>query len=487
MDSVICYLIIYCYDDRLLVAEMIRTDKNYVKKLEHLIDQAQNAGNRRIAIMTQLFLLILTSCTKNYDLAEKFFLLCLTYIQMSLDNTQSYHYNRIPMSLFFKSILHIMKYEPIQEIIAQHYLNLFTDILINYEKKCLHENIIYRECAMIACTILWSLSFNENIRKQLKHCDKDFFDVLQAINTNTNESTVKQATCGLLYNLNRLVFDRNSSTANDNFGKTIGISYDSSDQATVVMIEQELNKSGYRVWTNYDHMDDQFVPTFVSLMTSTQYLIVCLSDMYRMNNRCRTELLYATASGHHVLSWKVQIPTNDPEENERVRVRAVETLLKRITSIGTTSQQGAELGEVAIHMEKHSTPTNFNRRRRTKQIMNVENWTNAEVLAWCEPLNMPGFSKLFARFDGQSVLKLYEFCKQNSTETVAVLNNDLHNICKQENEVDIQISVHEFIRFQIEVEKLITPSIMRGSALSLSSWKSSLPKKRLKIRTCSIL
>jgi hypothetical protein len=102
---------------------------------------------------------------------------------------------------------------------------------------------------------------------------------------------------------------------------------------------------------------------------------------------------------------------------------------------------------------------------------------------------MPGFSKLLANFDGQSVLKLYEFCKKNSTETVTLLNNDLHSVCKKGNISDIQISVHEFIRFQIEVEKLLstTTTGLENSSRSLSSLKCDIYKKRSQIKFCTIL
>jgi hypothetical protein len=208
IDSTICYLIIYCFDNRLLVEKLLQTNEHYITKLENLIEKAQTYGNRRIGIMSQLFFLILTSCTKNEDLSQKFFLQCLTYIQMSLENLHSYHYNRIPMSMFFKSLIHIIKYEYIQEIIAKNYLNLFTNVIINYEKNNLYENIIYRECTMITFTILWSLSFNENIKKLLKQYEQSLFDIIQKINTNTNDMAVKQTTCGLLYNLDRLDLSR---------------------------------------------------------------------------------------------------------------------------------------------------------------------------------------------------------------------------------------------------------------------------------------
>jgi hypothetical protein len=61
---------------------------------------------------------------------------------------------------------------------------------------------------MITLNILWSLSFNENIKKIFKQIEQNFFHVLQKININTNEMSVKQTTCGLLYNLNRLDLSR---------------------------------------------------------------------------------------------------------------------------------------------------------------------------------------------------------------------------------------------------------------------------------------
>ena len=36
------------------------------------------------------------------------------------------------------------------------------------------------------------------------------------------------------------------------------------------------------------------------------------------------------------------------------------------------------------------------------------------LFTWCQSINLPGFFKLIANFDGRSVIKLYEFCKQNS-------------------------------------------------------------------------
>ena len=125
---------------------------------------------------------------------------------MALENIHSYHYNRIPMSMFFKSLIHIVKYEYIQEIVAKQYFYLFINVIHNYDKKNLYDNLTYRECTMITFSILWSLSFNENIKKLLKQSDQNFFDIIQKINT--NEIFVKQATCGLLYNLDRLDLSR---------------------------------------------------------------------------------------------------------------------------------------------------------------------------------------------------------------------------------------------------------------------------------------
>lgn len=211
-DSTISYLIIYCFDDRQIVRDLLQNHNHYLKSFEQLIDQAQTFGNQRIAIMSQLLLLIFTSCVKNEDLTERLFLSCLTYIEMSLDNPHSYHYNRIPMSMFFKSLVHIVKYDYIQEIIRRQFWDLFIQMIINYEKNDLHPNAIYRECVMITLNILWTLSFNEQAKKCLKQMEQTFSETIEQINRQSSEPLVKQSTCGLLFNLDRLNLSRVSET-----------------------------------------------------------------------------------------------------------------------------------------------------------------------------------------------------------------------------------------------------------------------------------
>ena len=213
LDSTISYLIIYCFDDRQVVRDLLQTDERYLNHFEQLIDQAQTFGNRRIAIMSQLLLLIFTSCAKNEYLTEGLFLSCMTYIQMSLSNYHSYHYNRIPMSMFFKSLVHIVKYDYIQEIIRRQHSDLFIQVIINYDKNDLHFNVIYRECVMITLNILWTLSFNEQAKKLLRQMDQSFFETIEKISRESNEPLVKQSTCGLLFNLDRLNLSRVSAPA----------------------------------------------------------------------------------------------------------------------------------------------------------------------------------------------------------------------------------------------------------------------------------
>ena len=262
------------------------------------------------------------------------------------------------------------------------------------------------------------------------------------------------------------------------------------------MIEQELNKAGHRVWTTYDHMNDHFIPSFISSIRTTQYLIVCLSDMYRSNNRCRTELLYATSSGHRVLSWKVHPPTNNSDDDEQLRQRGIETLLKRISlneyenlPTGSTPDIATAVAEIPADSRWHRA-----QRRRTRNVINLEHWSNTEVIHWCQSIDLPGFSKLIAQYDGPSVIRLYDFCKHNSAEIIAALNRDLHGVCDQESIPAMEITVHEYIRFQIEVEKLLSKSSrlassstsLYKSSSSLSASKLNLQKKRSKLKSCHL-
>ena len=86
-------------------------------------------------------------------------------------------------------------------------------------------------------------------------------------------------------------------------------------------------------------------------------------------------------------------------------------------------------------------------------------------------------------YDGQSVIKLYEFCKHNSAETISILNKELEILCQQDHSELVEISVHEFIRFQIEVEKILFETKFSGRT---SASLFSVYKKRSKMRLCSL-
>lgn len=235
------------------------------------------------------------------------------------------------------------------------------------------------------------------------------------------------------------------------------------------MIEHELNRLGHRVWTSYEPIAGEFLPAFAAMLQTTKYLIVCLSDMYRWNNRCRAELLYATSEGHQVLSWKVHRPTGNADEDEEDRQRNLQILFDRIGSNDVEEQ------EVKIDFPPP------NERRRFRPPPNPNRWTNSHVVRWCQEMNFVAFEKLLRQHDGQGLMKLYQFCKNNSPETISVLNNDLLQLAdEEENRSPIVLSVHEYIQFQVEVEKFLLSNNENRS-------NSASPRKRFKWKFCRIL
>lgn len=260
------------------------------------------------------------------------------------------------------------------------------------------------------------------------------------------------------------------------------------DRGTVEMLEYELNKAAYRVWTSYDQMDGDFLPTFASMLRTSHYLIVCLSDFYRSNNRCRSELLYAMSSGHHVLSWTAK---KAEQQDEISRIQGVDVLLRRISSneyenVKWVKKDDVDGGFGEIYIECRSPSRRLIRRRTTKRDIKLEDWSKYQVRLWCQSIHLGAFEKLIMNYDGQSVIKLYEFCKSNSVETISALNKDLRTICHEENLDEMEITVHEYIRFQLEVEKVLSNSTI--SLLSRTSTSLfNLHRGRSNLKICTLL
>ena len=206
LDSIICYLIIYCYDDQVVVKQLLENVDDYVELFEKLIEQSEKNSNRRITILSKLFLLILLNSNKQETLTKTLVKSCLNCIETALKNISTYHYNRIPMSMFFKSLMQIVKHEYIQELILENYFDLFIETIRNYENFHLNDNPIYHESVIILWNILWSISFHERVKKRFQQLDEQFLDIILSTNINARDVSIKQSTCGLLYNLDRLDF-----------------------------------------------------------------------------------------------------------------------------------------------------------------------------------------------------------------------------------------------------------------------------------------
>jgi alpha-glucuronidase len=97
-----------------------------------------------------------------------------------------------------------------------------------------------------ACTLLWNLSFDQNVRKSY-HDHKRLNEILNTIANTTSNDELRRAASGCLCTLGGGPTTKVSSTATGN--KEIMISYNHDVKQVSKQIKDYLANDGYDVWS----------------------------------------------------------------------------------------------------------------------------------------------------------------------------------------------------------------------------------------------
>ena len=144
----------------------------------------------------------------------------------------------------------------------------------------------------IVYDILWGLSFNKDIQQQLRS-NSSFLSKLPHLIKECNNEQMRKAICGILWNLEINREDRPTSEINGEKIFDIMISYSHKDKVLCKQLYEELTKSGYRVWIDFDQMHGNVMDTMAQAIEQSHTVIICMSEEYRKSNYCRAEAHYA--------------------------------------------------------------------------------------------------------------------------------------------------------------------------------------------------
>ncbi|CAF4257734.1 unnamed protein product, partial [Adineta steineri] len=105
----------------------------------------------------------------------------------------------------------------------------------------------------IVYDIIWALSFNHDIQQQLRS-NPSFIQKLSQLAKESDDEQVRKTTHGILWNLEIDHQDRSISQSTKQNTFDIMISYSHKEKVLCKQLYDELTKSGYRVWIDFDQM-----------------------------------------------------------------------------------------------------------------------------------------------------------------------------------------------------------------------------------------
>jgi len=291
----------------------------------------------------------------------------------------------------------------------------------------------------IAFDIIWGLSFNPNIQRQLRS-STSFMSKLVHLAKESDNEQMRKTIHGILWNLE--INHEDHSTSETYNGKTfdVMISYSHKEKVLCKQIYDELIREGYRVWIDFDQMHGNVMDAMAKGIEQSQIIIICMSEQYRKSNYCRAEAHYAFQRERKIVPILLQKHYKPDgwllfligqllyvDFNKYEFPRAMEMLLKELKAEDThdidniTPVRPKEEVDIAPPILPVSLP-----RISQSSILsqNILEWTQAQVQEWLRGHNLVQMSRLLTNCDGRSLVYLSKYMKNGKAQQVLTLLQD---------------------------------------------------------------
>jgi hypothetical protein len=308
----------------------------------------------------------------------------------------------------------------------------------------------------IVYDILWGLSFNKDIQQQLRS-NSSFLSKLPHLIKECNDEQMRKAICGILWNLEINREDRPTSEINGEKKFDIMISYSHKDKVLCKQLYEELTKSGYRVWIDFDQMHGNVMDTMAQAIEQSHTVIICMSEEYRKSNYCRAEAHYAFQRQRKIVpvllqkhykpdGWLLfligQLIYIDFIKYEFDRAKNM--LLKELHETNFPEANIIPVRPKDIVVASSITPES-SRKSSVSLVLpqNMLEWTSMHVQDWLIEHKLIQMSHLLADCDGRSLFYLSKYMKH--TELQHILTSFREEALRQLKE---NLSFIELSRFQ---------------------------------------
>ncbi len=308
----------------------------------------------------------------------------------------------------------------------------------------------------IVFDIIWALSFNQDIQQQIRSSSSFMCKLAHLGKADVNEK-MRKTIHGILWNLEIDHEDRPTSEMNDGKIFDVMISYSHKDKTLCQQIYDELVKSGYRVWIDFDQMHGNVMDAMAQAIELSPTVIICMSEDYRKSNYCRAEAHYAFQRQRKIVPILLQKHYRPDgwllfligqllyvDFNKHEFDRAMKMLLKELKAEDTS-----EINVSPVYPKEDTqtitpvTPVTVPKALPSATIsQNILEWSEIKVQQWLTEHNLPQMSRLLVGCDGRSLIYLNRYIKSGQIQQI--LNLLQEDSLRQINQ---SISLIELSRF----------------------------------------
>ncbi|CAF1199721.1 unnamed protein product [Rotaria magnacalcarata] len=327
-------------------------------------------------------------------------------------------YKQIPIIYFLRGFANISKNDYIQKKMAESgKISLFVEMCDEYP-------IVYE--------IIWALSFNQDIQKQLRSNSPFMIKIKQA-SSQCDADQMTKTIQGIVWNLESNHQDHAKSIATTENTFDIMISYSHKEKVLCKQIYAELIKAGYRVWIDFDQMHGNVMDAMAQAIEQSNTVVICMSEQYRKSNYCRAEAQYAFQRERKIVPILLQKQYKPDgwllfiigqllyvDFNKYEFSRAMEMLHKELKVAFVVETNAAPVRSQEDTVVAHSTAYISPPEISIPSIVseNILEWTQAQVQDWLLGHNLRQMSRLFTDCDGRSLVYLSSYIKNCESQLV---------------------------------------------------------------------
>jgi hypothetical protein len=270
----------------------------------------------------------------------------------------------------------------------------------------------------IVFDILWALSFNQDIQQQLRS-NTSFMSKLSYLAKEYDNEQMRKITHGLLWNLEINHEDRSTLEYSGETSFDTMISYSHKDKEFCKQIYDELSKTGYRVWIDFDQMHGNMMDAMAQAIERSRTVIICMSEQYRKSNYCRAEAYYAFQRQRKIVPVLLQ-KHYKPDGwllflmGQLLYVDFTKHEFERAMGILFKELKAEEVHETNLlsHTPSISSPRLPN---------NIFEWTSTHVQDWLAKQNLTQMSRLLTNCNGRSLVYLNDFITNGQPQQILSL------------------------------------------------------------------